>query len=103
MVPFEELDDHGICYYLKDGLLMRKYRPLEDRADEAWRIINQIVLPQCYRTEVISMAHDIPMAGHLGVNKTIERILAHFFCPGIQQTMAQYCKTRSRKHIYVYN
>ena len=93
LVPFEELDDHGICYYLKDGLLMRKYRPSEARADEAWRIINQIVLPQCYRTEVISMAHDIPLAGHLGVNKTNERILAHFFWPGIRQTVAQHCKT----------
>ena len=93
LVPFEELDGHGICYYLKDGLLMRKYRPSEARADEAWRIIDQIVLPQCYRTEVISMTHDIPLAGHLGVNKTNERILAHFFWPGIRQTVAQYCKT----------
>ena len=92
-MPFEELDDHGICYYLKDGLLMRKYRPPEVRADEAWRIVNQIVLPQCYRTEVISMAHDIPLASRLGVNKTNEIILAHFFWPGIRQTVAQYCKT----------
>ena len=76
LVPFKELGDHGICYYLKDGLLMRKYRPSEARADEAWRINNQIVLPQCYRTEVISMAYDIPLAGHLGVNKTNEIILA---------------------------
>ena len=43
LVPFEELDDLGICYYLKDGLLMRKYRPSEARREEAWRIINQIV------------------------------------------------------------
>ena len=93
LVPFEELDDHDICYYLNDGLLMRKYRPPEARADEAWRIINQIVLPQCYRTEVISMAHAITWAGHLGVNKTNERILAPFFWPGIRQTVAQYCKT----------
>ena len=39
------------------------------------------------------MAHDIPLAGHLGVNKTNERILAHFFWPGIRQTVAEYCKT----------
>ena len=92
LVTFEELGDHSICYYLKDGLLMRKYRPLEARADEAWRIINQIVLLQFYRTDLISISHDIPLAGHLGVNKTNERILAHFFRPGIRQTVAQYCK-----------
>ena len=70
LVPIEELDDNSDCYYLKYGLLMRKYRPPEARPDEPWRIINQIVLPQCYRTEIISMAHDSPMAGHLEVNKT---------------------------------
>ena len=32
LVPFEELDDHGICYYLKDGLLMRKYRPSDKKS-----------------------------------------------------------------------
>ena len=81
-MPVEELDDHGICHYLKDGLLMRKYCPPEARPEsrpgEAWRIIHHIVLPQCYRTEVINMAHDIPLVGHLGVNKTNERIIAHF-------------------------
>ena len=35
LVSLEELDYHGICYYLKDGLLMRKYRPPEARADDA--------------------------------------------------------------------
>ena len=82
-MSLEELDDHGICYYLKNGLLMRKYRPPEASADEAWRIILQIVFPQRYRTEVISMAHDIRLAGHLGVNKTNTIILAHFFWHGI--------------------
>ena len=72
---------------------MRKHRPPVARPDEAWRIIHQIVLPQCYRTYVISMAHDIPLASHLGVNKTNERILALFFWPGIRQTVVQYCKT----------
>ena len=39
------------------------------------------------------MTHDIPLSGHLGVNNTNEIILAHFFWPGIRQTVAQYCKT----------
>ena len=39
------------------------------------------------------MAHDIPLACHLGVNKTNEIILTHLFWPVIRQTVAQYCKT----------
>ena len=39
------------------------------------------------------MAHDIPLTGHLRVNKTNEIILAHFLRPRIRQTVTQYCKT----------
>ena len=69
---------------------MKKYSPPEARPVEAWRIIHQIASPKGYRTEIISMTHAILMAGHIGVNKTNERILSHFFWPGVRQTVAQY-------------
>ena len=60
---------------------------------KGWSSYEKIPPPEARADEVISMAHDIPLAGHLGVNKTNETILAHFFLPGIRQTVAQYCKT----------
>ena len=87
------MKNHDICYYVKDGVLMRKYRPPDARVDEEWRVIHQIILPQRYRHETISVAHDIPLAGHMGVNKTNERILSHFFWPGIRRSVAEFCKT----------
>ena len=59
------------------------------------RQIHQIVVPLQYRPSILKVAHDIPMAGHLGVTKTKDRILAHFYWPNIFQDVANYCKTCS--------
>ncbi len=39
------------------------------------------------------MAHDPPVSGHLGVNKTRNRVLASFYWPGVFADIANYCKT----------
>ena len=58
---------------------MRKWRPPGAPALEEWQVVHQIVPPKCCRKEVISLAHESPMAGHLGINKTYNRVLSHFF------------------------
>ena len=83
-------DDHDVCYYTKSGIFMRKFRPSDAKLDESWRIRYQIVLLQSYR--VLSIAHDIPWVGHLGVNKTTDRILQYLFWPCIRGSVANYCK-----------
>lgn len=45
--------------------------------EEEWRVNHQIVVPRLYRNESLGMAHEMPFAGHLGVN----RILNHFYWP----------------------
>ena len=57
----EEAQGVPECYYVKSGVLMRKWRP----ADEERSIVNQIVIPPCYRDEILRIAHEIPVAGHL--------------------------------------
>ncbi|KAK4326389.1 hypothetical protein Pmani_003105 [Petrolisthes manimaculis] len=52
------------CYYFKFGVLMRKWRPPTTPADHIWETVHQIVLPPSYRLEVMSLAHDTPLAGH---------------------------------------
>ena len=66
-------------FFLREGLLMRKWRPPERPAAEEWSVYEQIVLPQGYRNEVLRLAHETPMAGHLGVRKTLEKVRRHFF------------------------
>ena len=51
------------------------------------------MIPSVYRKEVISVSHDSPLSGHLGVNKTYNRILNHFFWPRLRQDVADYCRS----------
>ncbi len=53
-------------YFKKDGVLMRKWRPPDIPADNEWKVNYQIVVPKCYRQEILNLAHDTPLAGHLG-------------------------------------
>ena len=51
----------------------------------------QVVVPETYRTEVLRLAHDVPMSGHLGVTKTKQRIWNDFVWPGICGDVRRYC------------
>ena len=62
-------------------------------AQDEWRVLFQIVVPISFRDNVLSIAHDHHFAGLLGVNKTTDRILRHFFWPGIKKDVVRYCRT----------
>ena len=55
---------------MKDGVLMRMSRRPTVPASQESSLIYQIVIPKKYRNTVLHLAHDTPMAGHLGVSKT---------------------------------
>lgn len=80
-VDDDELGVTPECSFKKSGVLMRKWRPRDVPATETWRTLFQIVVPQSKRQDVLSMAHETPLAGHLGVNKTYYRVLNHFYWP----------------------
>ena len=68
-----------VCYFVKDNILMRKWRPKVAPSADTWRVVYQIIVPPVFRCEVLSLAYDTPLAGHLGVNKTYRKILNHFY------------------------
>ena len=49
----EEAALEPICFYLKNGVLMRKFRPPQMPPDEDWPEQHQIVVPTSYRPEVL--------------------------------------------------
>jgi hypothetical protein len=53
---------------------MRKWQPTEVCVDDEWSVLYQIVIPKTYRAEVLCLAHETPLAGHLGINKTYQKI-----------------------------
>ena len=57
---------------------MRKWRPPDVSAEYEWTVNHQIIVQRVYRPEILSLADETPMSGHLCVNKTYHKFLNHF-------------------------
>ena len=90
-----EIDAAGgpVCYFIQNGVLMRKWRPPDVSVDDEWAFRYQIIVPKPYQSEILSLAHDTPLSGHLGINKTLQKITTHFYWPGIRKDVVEFCKT----------
>lgn len=84
-------------FYVEDGLLMRKWvsRPAlqQEGIEEDWGLVQQIVIPKGYREQILQLAHKHPWSGHLGIAKTHDHILQHFFWPCLKKDAARFCWT----------
>ena len=78
VLPLEDATKEPECYYLRADIPIRKWRPPDALLSEEWRQVHQIVVPKIYRQEIIELAHDTSLAGHLGVRKTCQKVLQHF-------------------------
>ena len=58
--------------------LVRKWSPLDMPANDEWRVISQIIVPSEYRMKVLHLAHEAPMAGHLGISKAYQKLHSIF-------------------------
>lgn len=92
----ENPDDQNL-FFLDRGVLMRKWVPGAGNPADTndWCTVFQIVVPKSYRQHVLSLAHEHLWSGHLGVNKTYNRVLQHFFWPGLKADVVGFCKTCS--------
>lgn len=57
----------------------------------------QIVIPSSYRFDVLWLAHNHCLAGHLGIRKILDRVLKHFFWPGVKSDVAHNVVTPKKK------
>ena len=92
-LPEDEISQVSMCYYIKNGILMIKWRPFDVPADDEWAVYHQIVVPKSYHHEILSIAHESPMSSHLGINKTYHKIINQFYWPGLKSDVSKYCKT----------
>ncbi len=47
--------------------------------DDEWNVVYQVVVPSIFRQQVLSLAHDHLLSGHLGVTKNVQSCLTTFF------------------------
>ena len=87
-----ESGDMATGYFVRRGILCRKWRPASRPASEDWASYEQIVLPQSYRGEVLRMAHGSVFGGHLGFKKTLAKISRQFYWPGLRKDVKGFCR-----------
>ena len=72
------IEQNGLLYYL--------WTPKDSE-----ETIEQLILPKQCHQMVCKLTHTIPLAGHLGRDKTIKRITRHFYWPTLFSDVAEYC------------
>ena len=77
-------------YFQRDGVMYRRWVP-KGRAEDA--AVEQIVLPRACRKTVLHLAHTIPLGGHLGRKKTVDRIMKRFYWPTLFRDVADFVKS----------
>lgn len=76
-------------YYLDpDGLLCNIWVPGGRRVPG---IRSQLVIPTSLRQEILIGGHDDPLAGHLGVNKTYEKLRERYYWPKMFADVQFWC------------
>jgi hypothetical protein len=79
-------------FFQREGLIFRQWRPKGNRKDDP-RSVEQLIIPRRCRKVTLELAHDVPMGGHLGSKKTLDRLLSRFYWPGIIHDVSQHCKS----------
>uniref|UniRef100_A0A1A8VFT9 Gypsy retrotransposon integrase-like protein 1 n=1 Tax=Nothobranchius furzeri TaxID=105023 RepID=A0A1A8VFT9_NOTFU len=85
-------DDTSSGYYVENDLLMRRWVNPKQLTSPSVSV-NQIVIPECYRHQVLALAHESRWSGHFGIRKTYQALLDHFFWPGMKKDVARFCMT----------
>ena len=75
-----KLSTAGVGFFKREGINYRKWIP-PGQGDEA--AIEQLVLPTQCRQTVLELTHDVSIAGHLGKEKTRQRVLHRFYLPTV--------------------
>lgn len=77
-------------FFFKSGVLMRNWHHRSQPTDTGH---NQIVAPAAIRRQLLYVSHDIPASGHLGVRKSLDRLIRHFWWGTIQSDVREYIRT----------
>lgn len=85
---FQQSKEDGVNTMFKDGIMYRQVK-----SDDNRELTEQLVLPKQCREGVLKASHDIPLAGHLGKKKTLNRIKQRFYWPGMSKDVTDYYKS----------
>ena len=68
--------EFGDGYFYKEGVLVHRRFT---KYPHGISYIDRVVPPEAYRPEILRVGHSMPMAGHMGQEKTYQRVSRYFF------------------------
>ena len=77
-------------FYRKDGIM---YRRCEMKVRNQFVHNIQLILPEQLREGVMEVAHDSILGGHMGSQKTLERVKSNFYWPGLTAEVNRFCQS----------
>lgn len=92
VIPLSLAKIKQMYYFLDNVLLMCRWTSGVSEEMDCSETY-QVVVPTSYRSQILSIAHDHPWSGHMGITKTYERVFRHFFWPGLKSDVVHYCRT----------
>lgn len=76
----------SVKYSVENGLLYRNYT-------RGTKFTKQLLVPLARRQDLLKLAHDTSLSGHMGITRTKSRLLTHFYWPCLNSDVRKYCKT----------
>ena len=73
------------------GWLCRQLRDVDDPSKGSGP--KALVVPSKYRDQIMKVAHEPLLQGHLGVKNTLTKIQSQFYWPGIVDSVYRFCKS----------
>jgi hypothetical protein len=52
-----------------------------------------MLVPESLKGDILKLYHDVPTAGHLGMNKIVEKIKKHLYWPSMKDYVTKYCNS----------
>ena len=74
-------------YTITKELLYRTFHSSRQKS------VRQLIVPKNLRRKVMKLAHESILGGHLGIQKTCDKVMSNFFWPGIQGDITRFCRS----------
>ena len=82
--------EQEVSFEVKDSVLYRSYKHPYVNGGKP---IRQVMVPTPLRRQLMEVAHESIMGGHMGVKKTADKIQKAFYWPGIQGDVSRHCRS----------
>ena len=77
-------------YFMHKGLIYRKYYFVSIHKLGETSSMRQLVVPAKFRRAILSIAHDEPLASHIGIIKVRANVLKRFYWPNVFRDIQSY-------------